>query len=330
MQLKKTGTNTYVGANDGVTYTVKGGQVISSKTGKALSGPDLQTFNAAKAAPGTNIVNPGFGTKTSAYVSPAGLGGAPVTPATLPGAPGTTPPVTTDTSGNPSVDPAPSNTNALAAANAYVDSLIGKIQPLDLSGAPKVLDYDDLQAQRQATYQSLYNTSSANDAENKQKDLAATQQDLANRGIPIDAASDPSNPNNLYGNSIKDINTQYDQKDQAEKDSAQTGADSALSTYVAANTAAHSAYTSDASTQFQSQLDSLSGVGSLIAQLTSQYGIDADTAKAILASKTQKYVQDQQDKTAITTTNLNNAPSSSGGGGSSSSGSSSGGGFQII
>lgn len=278
MQLKKLPNGQFQGVNDGIVYTVKGNQVINTKTGKPLTGADLATFKQASAKPGTVINSPSFGGGgTGGY----GINGAPV-------------------------DPTTANRNAYAAATAHVESLLGQIQPLDLSGAPKVLSADDLAGQRGSVYQSLYGTSSQNDAEQKSKDLAAANQNLAERGIPFDVASDPTNPNNLYGNTIKDINTQYDQKDQQEKNAANSGADSALSTYVNANVAANQAFAQNAGQQFQSQLDTLSGAGGILGTLTSGYGIDAQSAQNILNNATSKYIANQNNKTS--------------GGGSSSSG----------
>lgn len=282
MQLKKLPNGQFQGVNDGIVYTVKGNQVINTKTGKPLTGADLATFKQASANPGTVIKGDG----TGGYGINGGTVNSKIKGAVDPGVKGAG--------------------NSYAAADSYVNGLIGQLQPLDLSGAPKVLSADDLAGQRGSVYQSLYGTSSQNDAEQKAKDLASTQQNLAERGIPFDAASDPTNPNNLYGNTIKDINTQYDQKDQQEKNAANAGADSSLSTYVNVNLAAHSAFTSDAEAKVGSQLDQLSGAGSILNTLMQKYGIDAQTAQGILSSNTSKYIANQNNKTS--------------GGGSSSSG----------
>ena len=187
------------------------------------------------------------------------------------------------------VDPGTKGTgDTYQSADAFLDSLFQGFQPLDLSGAPKVLTADDLAAQRQSVYQSMYQTDTEGFDKKRADAIEAKKQELANRGIPMGTlANDPNDP---YANAIADINTQYDQAEQRAKNAANIGADQSLLSYVGANTAAADAFTKNAVAQYQGQLDAMSTTGSIITDLMQKYGLDQARATALLQMKTQKEI----------------------------------------
>jgi len=194
--------------------------------------------------------------------------------------------------------------------DAFLDAAFQGLQPLDLSGAPKVLTADDLQGQRGKVYDSIYATQTKDLDKRKAQDLEAQKQELANRGIPLNFANDPSNPNNLYSRAIGDVTNRYDTLYQDAANAANAGADQGLATYVDANTKANDQFLKGALGSYQSQLDAISTGGNIIQTLMTKYGIDEATAQAKLQARTQKEIA------RMNNANRGNGGRSSGDGGS--------------
>lgn len=188
---------------------------------------------------------------------------------------------------NGGVDP---GTEGLGETATTIDNFLNdafkNLEPLDLSGAPKVLTDNDLAASRQGAYQSIYDTSTQNLQRNKSRDLEAQKQELADRGIPYD----PANPDSLYGKTVGSVNERYDQLYKDAENAANMGADQRLSTLAGVNATASDQFLKSAMAGYQSQLDAASTGGSILNTLMSKFGIDQQTAQNALNARTQKQI----------------------------------------
>lgn len=174
----------------------------------------------------------------------------------------------------------------------FLEGIFKGLKPVDLSGAPKILTDNDLQATRQSAYNSLYGQATKNLDRNKARELEAQKQELAERGIPYD----PNDPNSLYGKTIGGVNERYDTLYSDAENQANLGADSRLQTLAGVNSAANDAFTKNAMAQFQSQLDAASTGGSILDVLMKKYGIDQATAQAKIDDATRRYIARLQNK----------------------------------
>lgn len=177
----------------------------------------------------------------------------------------------------------------------FLEGLFTNLKPLDLSGAPKVLTAQDLAAQRQQTQDSLYNEDTKYLERNRTRDLEASKQELANRGIPYspDQAFDP-NSQDLYGRTIGKINEGYQGQQQSALDRARSGADARMASEAAVNQSARNSFVDSATKSYQSQLDAATTGGSVLQELMTKYGIDAATAQAKIDARIKKYAVDHQ------------------------------------
>lgn len=200
----------------------------------------------------------------------------------------------------------------------FLEGIFGNIKPLDTSGAPQILTAEDLASQRQSTQDALYRQNTKDLETRRSRDLEAQKQELANRGIPLNFASDPSNPNNLYARSLADVNNRYDTLDQQAKDAAITGADQRMAAEAGVNKTAYDAFMTNATNNFQSQLDAAAAGTNALQVLTARYGISRDEAQKILDRKMQEKIAKLQSET---TKYVANKAHSGGGGGGGNDGS---------
>lgn len=177
-------------------------------------------------------------------------------------------------------------------ADNFLEGIFQNFQPLDLANAPKVLTDNDLAASRQSAYQSIYDLSTKNLQRNKERDLEAQKQELAERGIPYD----PANPDSLYGKTVGSINERYDQLYSDAENQANLGADARLTAQVNANSAASNAFLQNAMAQYGAQLDAASTSGNIIQDLMTKYGIDQQTAIAKRDDATRRYIARMQSR----------------------------------
>lgn len=185
-------------------------------------------------------------------------------------------PLSKDTGHDGKPDPGTTNTgDSYTAIDNFIENAINNLEPLDLSGAPKILGADDLAGSRQSAYDSLYKQGTQNLERDRGRDLEAQKQELAQRGIPINF---DSGGGDLYSKSVNSVNERFDARDAAARDAANVGADARLATLANVNSQASQAFLNNATSKFQSQIDALATSGNLINELMTKYGIDRQEA----------------------------------------------------
>lgn len=174
----------------------------------------------------------------------------------------------------------------------FLASVFAGIDPsgIDLSGMPKILTDNDLQATRESVYNSLLESSTKDLEKDRGRAMEDTEQQLAERGIPINFESDPNNPDNLYARARGDVNSRFDTIKQDAMNAANIGADQRLTAMANVNKAAGDQFMTGAMTEFQSKLDAASTGGNILQQLMTKYGIDQQTAQAKIDAATRKYI----------------------------------------
>jgi hypothetical protein len=215
--------------------------------------------------------------------------------------------------------------NSATSVDNFLEGIFSNFKPLDLSGAPKILGAEDLASSRQSVYDSLYRSNTQNLARDKQRELEDQKQELANRGIPINFSSDGSD---LYSRSINSIGERYDARDQAARDAANIAADQSLATQAGVNKTAYDSFMEGAKGTFESQLQSAAAGSDVLKTLMTKYGLDQQSAQAILDRKMQEKIAKMQSDTTKYIANKK----TSGGSGSQDTGAIIGGdapGFQI-
>lgn len=205
--------------------------------------------------------------------------------------------------------------NLDSTIDSFLEGIFGNLKPLDTSGAPKILTADDLEAQRQTTQDALYRQRTQNLERNRGRDLEAQKQELAERGIPLNFANDPSNPNNLYARAIGDVNDRYNALDREAMDAAITGADQRMATEASVNKTAYDAFMSNAQANYQAQLDAAAAGTNALQVLTTRYGISRDEAQRILDRKMQEKIAKLQSETTKYVAGLSHSGGGNNGGG---------------
>ncbi len=192
--------------------------------------------------------------------------------------------------------------------DTFLDSVLEGYKMPDFNDAPPLASAGDTEAVRKAAYDANYALGTQGVEEQRARDLEAQKQELAQRGIPLNAGG-----NDLYSRSIGDVNKRFDTINQNASSQATAAADSAMQAYQNVNTLARDSYFSGQKQNFDSWLDTLGSVGGLA---MSKYGIDQATLRDKLNRKMQLKIANIQNKTS--------------GGGGSSGGGDSGGGFEIL
>ena len=201
----------------------------------------------------------------------------------------------------------------------FLEGIFSDLKPLDTSGAPQILTAEDLAAQRQTTQDALYRQNTKDLERNRQRDLEAQKQELANRGIPLNFAGDENNPNNLYARSIGDVNSRYDTLDNQARDAAITGADQRMSAEAGVNKTAYDAFMTNAQANFQSQLDAAAAGSNALQVLMSRYGLTQEAAQRELDRKMQERIARLNASTSRYVANRAHSGGSGGGGGDNTS-----------
>lgn len=201
--------------------------------------------------------------------------------------------------------------------DAFIQSLSGFIQqgPLDLSGAPKILQSEDARSEWNQAADANYNYITKDYASQKQKELEDAKQELANRGIPMGSK--------IYDKTIKDIDSKYQGMYDQAKNQGITAGNQTLSTIVGAQSNAYDAFMDTAKTKHSSGLNdaaTLVGVAGGLKQAPTTYqGGSSNISAQLQALLSQASDADLKKLT------LDLQRRSSGGGGSSNTG----GGFAI-
>jgi hypothetical protein len=167
----------------------------------------------------------------------------------------------------------------------FLEGIFKDLKPLDLSGAPKILSADDLAASRQGVYNSIYQQNTQDLQQNRQLDLEQQKQELANRGIPLNFGGE-----DLYSKSIADVNKRYDTMDLNARNMANVGADQSLVAQSQVNKTAQDAFLSNATEQFNSQLNAASVGGNVLQTLMQKFGISREEAQAALERKSREKI----------------------------------------
>lgn len=199
-------------------------------------------------------------------------------------------------------DPVATAPDSPGNIDEFLDSILDQYKGLDLSGAPPLASAGDTEAARKSAYDSNYALATQGVEEQRARDLEAQKQELANRGIPLNAGG-----TDLYSRSIGDVNKRYDTINQNASSQATAAADSAMQAYGNVNTQARQSYIDQQQGQFNSWLDTLGTAGTIQGN---KYGIDQATLRDKLNRRMQLRIAKMQNKSS---------GGSSGGGGSSGS-----------
>lgn len=192
----------------------------------------------------------------------------------------------------------------------FLEGVFKNFQPLDLSGAPKVLAGDDFNTQRQSIQDAIYNESTKYLDADKQKDLDRAKQEASDRGVPID-----DRDNSAYMKLINPINRQYSADKQSALNSAIITADSRMKSMSDVNTNQFNAFMTSALAKYNSQLDAAAKAADVMSVLVNKYGMSRDAAQKAIDSARNKKLQEEGFKNNIDVANIQ-ANARRGGGGS--------------
>ncbi len=200
----------------------------------------------------------------------------------------------------------------IESVESFLGRMLDQLGPMDLSGAPRLLNEGDITRTRQEAQDALFNENTQFLERNRQRDLAEVKQELANRGIPFNptATFDP-NTKDLYGRTIGAVNEGFRADQQRALDQARIGADQRISTLVDTNRKQYDQFVDRATREMESKLSSTGAGTSILNQLMQKYGIDKSAAESALTRASNERIARQR------------AAGSGGGGGG-------GGGFEII
>lgn len=206
----------------------------------------------------------------------------------------TTPTVSDPSKADPTVEDAGTKGtgDTYKTVDSFLESVFSDFKDLDLSGAPKILSSDDFGAARQSVYDSVYASNTKNLDRDRQRDLEATKQELANRGIPINFGGD-----DLYSKSVGSVNERYDQRDLDARNAANMQADQSLSTMANVNNTAYNAFMNTATSEFESQLATAAAASGALETLIKKYGLDEQSAQARLDRKMTEKIEKMKNKT---------------------------------
>lgn len=168
----------------------------------------------------------------------------------------------------PAVPGAPDVTEPTNTTGVNMDT--GQLDPtVIMENAPKIPGAEDLQGAVTAAQDANYSYITKDYAAQKQQEMNAAKQELANRGIPLD----PS-PDSLYGRTLQQIDKKYQALDDQAKNQAISQGNETLSTQVGVAKTANDAF--------------LNAILGMSEQDLKKYGLDLDykaKIKAIQASK---------------------------------------------
>lgn len=127
---------------------------------------------------------------------------------------------------------------------------------LNLSGAPQI---DASGAGRDKAQDAVYNYITKTYQRDKSRDLETAKQELAQRGIPIDA-----DPNSLWGKTVASIDEKYQGMDDQAKNQAVTQGNQYFATNVGAQSTAHDAFVGDTGAMHQSGINDVATLGGVV------------------------------------------------------------------
>jgi len=183
--------------------------------------------------------------------------------------------------------------------------------PLDLSGAPKILQTGDVQDEFTSAADANYNYITKDYEQQKQREMESARQELANRGIPLGSK--------LYDKTLNDINTKYQgMYDQAKNQGIMAG-NQTLSTITGIQSGARDSYVDSQTKMHNSGLSdaaALSGIASGFKQTATPYAGGQSNLSPQLQALLGQISEADLKKLTIELSKRN----SGGGGGSSSTG----------
>lgn len=156
--------------------------------------------------------------------------------------------------------------NAQGAGQLDLSGLIKQLggQKLDLSGAPQILQANDVRAQADQVADANYRYLTKDLGAQKKQELEERKQELAQRGIPINFGGD-----DLYSRGIKDIDDKYKSFDDQARMQALMSRDQSLGALTGAQKTAYDSFLQGATTSYDAATGNLkdqAALGSLQAQ----------------------------------------------------------------
>ena len=139
-------------------------------------------------------------------------------------------------------------TNADRAGDVNLDNEIGKVNKntMDLSGAPRILESNDVRTEAQKVGDANYKYLTRNFERDKRRELEATKQELANRGIPIDFG----NSDSMWNKAVGSIDQKFTDADLAASNQALMSRDQSMTTLAGVQTGARDAFVKSAQAEF--------------------------------------------------------------------------------
>lgn len=147
--------------------------------------------------------------------------------------------------------------------DAFLGSL-GHFQqkgPLDLSGAPKILQTGDVRNEWKTAADSNYNYMTRDLAQNESREMEATKQRLMEQGIPYS-----DDPNSRFQKEIRDVGRKYQNiRDEANQQSIMLG-NQTMTSNLQGQSLARDAFVQGATAEHQSGLQDMQALGGMMGQ----------------------------------------------------------------
>lgn len=152
--------------------------------------------------------------------------------------------------------------------DAFLKSLQGFSQngPLDLSGAPQILQTGDVRQESERAADANYNYITKNYGKQKAQEMESAKQELANRGIPMDP-----DPNSLYGKTLREIDNKYQEMDDQAKNQGITKSNETLGALIGGQGIARDSFVSGAMAKHGSDLGDVTTFGGMANQFAPNF-----------------------------------------------------------
>lgn len=207
------------------------------------------------------------------------------------------------------------------AKDSFMGAL-GGFKPFDLTGAPKILQTGDVRDEATKAADANYAYMTKNYAKAKTDEMEAKKQELAERGIPLDA-----DPNSLYGKTMKAIDDKYRDMDDQAKNMAISKANETLQAQMSGQSMAYDSFLKGAGMQHQSGIQDITTFGGLMGQFAPNFtpyqgGVSQQTPSLLNLIDTisdadlAKFGMDQDMKIKLKTLAAQQAKAGGSGGGS--------------
>lgn len=138
---------------------------------------------------------------------------------------------------------------------------------LDLSGAPKILETGDVRSEAQRVGDANFAYLTRNVDRDKRREMEATKQELAERGIPIDYG----NPDSMWNKATGAVNQRFDEINAAANQQAIIGRDASMGALISGQNVARDAFLKGAGMEAENARANLNSALGATGALTGQF-----------------------------------------------------------